>query len=796
MKRLRLSAALACAAALLAALPALAPASVQVGSSGWQWGNPLPQGNTLRSISFAGANGYAAGDFGTLLRTTDGGTTWSGLLERHLHQPHRGPGHRRRRASSPAGGCVARRSDDGGAHLHARGLHAGRVELQGAVRGRLVRQPRRPASSCSTDGTVLRTDNNGDTFAQKNPLPGTRAPGGGGDAGRRCASSPTRSASARPPTARSTAPPTARTRGASVSDTTRAVRSFFFLDANNGFAVGDGSLFLVTKDGGATWTPQGHRHPADQPALDLVRVADAVRHDHRAGDGARAHRRRRRHGAGSSRPRRTRSSPPASPRRRASPRAARTGATAVSDDAGLNFAPIGGRLSGTLLARARRRPDGHGLRAGRQRLAGQDDRRRQDVDARQRRDLRGRHRRRLPDGARRLRAGLVGRPVPHQRRRRHLEDARHRHDGAPVRSSPRRRRRPCILAGPTGLRRSTDSGDTFSAVKGKDVVEGQARRDRPRRQRALRLGLARPAALDRPRQDVDGAAQADGRTTSRPASSRSTSSTPRTATSWPRAARCGARPTRGKTWTSLPGVGTDKAYGIAFSLEDEGLPGHRSLRRRVAAARASCCKTTDSGATWHPQFVVSTPILGAGIAASTAAPTTCSAASRASCSPRPAATPARRSTLSVDDQAQEAQQAGGHHRHRQALARRGQRAGDRQLPAARARAAGSTRRSRPRPTARTRRAGACGKGTQPLRGPVGGRLPLQGRRLRRADREGRQVGEAHAARAGSATTGPPLAARGTIGIPCLGPMVGIWRVSQPIAGRELEAEALEDRARR
>src|SRR3954452_18083403 len=80
MKRLRLSAALACAAALLAALPALAPASVQVGSSGWQWGNPLPQGNTLRSISVAGANGYGAGDFGTLLRTTDGGTTWTGLL--------------------------------------------------------------------------------------------------------------------------------------------------------------------------------------------------------------------------------------------------------------------------------------------------------------------------------------------------------------------------------------------------------------------------------------------------------------------------------------------------------------------------------------------------------------------------------------------------------------------------------------------------------------------------------------------------------------------------------------------
>src|SRR5512132_430707 len=80
MMRLRLLGALACVAGVLGTLPAVAPASVQVGSSGWQWGNPLPQGNTLRSMSFAGATGYAAGDFGTLLRTSDGGSTWTGLL--------------------------------------------------------------------------------------------------------------------------------------------------------------------------------------------------------------------------------------------------------------------------------------------------------------------------------------------------------------------------------------------------------------------------------------------------------------------------------------------------------------------------------------------------------------------------------------------------------------------------------------------------------------------------------------------------------------------------------------------
>jgi hypothetical protein len=55
------------AACVLAAavLPVTAAASVQVGSSGWRWGNPLPQGNTLRAMSFApGGTGYAAGEFG------------------------------------------------------------------------------------------------------------------------------------------------------------------------------------------------------------------------------------------------------------------------------------------------------------------------------------------------------------------------------------------------------------------------------------------------------------------------------------------------------------------------------------------------------------------------------------------------------------------------------------------------------------------------------------------------------------------------------------------------------------
>src|SRR5687768_147509 len=58
--------------------PAWGQGEVTVGHSGWKWGNPQPQGNTLRTVEFAGGTGYAAGDYGTILRTTDG-LNWTGV---------------------------------------------------------------------------------------------------------------------------------------------------------------------------------------------------------------------------------------------------------------------------------------------------------------------------------------------------------------------------------------------------------------------------------------------------------------------------------------------------------------------------------------------------------------------------------------------------------------------------------------------------------------------------------------------------------------------------------------------
>jgi len=44
----------------------------------WTWQNPLPQGNILTSVFFTDLNhGCAVGEAGTIIKTTDGGTTWT-----------------------------------------------------------------------------------------------------------------------------------------------------------------------------------------------------------------------------------------------------------------------------------------------------------------------------------------------------------------------------------------------------------------------------------------------------------------------------------------------------------------------------------------------------------------------------------------------------------------------------------------------------------------------------------------------------------------------------------------------
>src|SRR5437762_2562921 len=45
--------------------------------SQWNWQTPLPQGNNLLHVQFVDTTvGWASGEYGTILRTTSGGSVW------------------------------------------------------------------------------------------------------------------------------------------------------------------------------------------------------------------------------------------------------------------------------------------------------------------------------------------------------------------------------------------------------------------------------------------------------------------------------------------------------------------------------------------------------------------------------------------------------------------------------------------------------------------------------------------------------------------------------------------------
>lgn len=104
------------AAAFTAALTLIAGASAGVNTphSGWYSGNPVLGPNDLYDLVCSESTCYASGGFGTLLKSTDAGASWRGIVTGLTI-----PLGRVRLAGSTerivvGGGCSLRRSDDGG----------------------------------------------------------------------------------------------------------------------------------------------------------------------------------------------------------------------------------------------------------------------------------------------------------------------------------------------------------------------------------------------------------------------------------------------------------------------------------------------------------------------------------------------------------------------------------------------------------------------------------------------------------------------------------------------------------
>lgn len=358
-------------ASLCAFLGAAAPASaapVSVGHSGWVWGDPRPQGNTLVAIDFVEGRGYAAGAFGTLLRTDDQGANWTGvstgLTDALSHV-------RMLDADTvlTGGRCALRRSDDGGESFTRLPWTSSDAKCPSKIASFFF-----PSSSTgylvTADGSVFRTADGGKTFSRRTAVPGTQAASGGPDSGKDPGSGqfiPTdihfvddstgiavttfqrggvgrifRTTDA----GNSWAELEVSSPGPDSNTSTLGLRALTFVSATIGYAVGDGTTLLRSADGGATWT-RGALTGAP-PSLQLSSIDCASATICLIGEESGARLLRTGDGGQTATPI-TPSTNPIFAAAFATPSVAvaigRRGATVTSGDSGVTWSPVGGAIA-------------------------------------------------------------------------------------------------------------------------------------------------------------------------------------------------------------------------------------------------------------------------------------------------------------------------------------------------------------------------------------------------------------------------------------------------------------------
>ena len=243
----------AIAPVLLAIAAPAAGATVTVGHSGWEWGNPSPQGRTLEALEFEGARGYAAGHFGTVLSTDDGGATWTGAAT-GLTVALTRLGLIDADSVVVGGECSLRRSDDGGQTFTRLPWTASDLRCSSKVAA--FDFPTDQAGYLALeDGSVLGTADGGRTWSRKTAIPGAG------------------SQSSRPTDVTFLTPDAGvaltlsgriyrTTDGAGswslVHEGSGGLNGLHFASTLVGYAVGTVGVVLRTVDGGLTWSSLGY----------------------------------------------------------------------------------------------------------------------------------------------------------------------------------------------------------------------------------------------------------------------------------------------------------------------------------------------------------------------------------------------------------------------------------------------------------------------------------------------------------------------------------------------------------
>jgi photosystem II stability/assembly factor-like uncharacterized protein len=261
--------------AMSSALVAMAGASastlaapVSVGHSGWTWGDPTPQGENLQNVVFAGARGYAVGDFGTVLRSDDGGNTWIGL-----------PSGTRSNLSlvqevEPnivvvGGGCAVRESTTAGASFQRLPVDESESKCASTVTSFSFLNASTGYIEQS-DGTILLTTDGGQTLTPKTSVPLNGATAGevafvspsigfaltGGSGGGRIY--------------RTTDGANSWTQ---VGSTPASLSAVTFVNAKTAYVVGANNTLMQSTDEGVTWHSLPLALPAGMPQLALTHIS-------------------------------------------------------------------------------------------------------------------------------------------------------------------------------------------------------------------------------------------------------------------------------------------------------------------------------------------------------------------------------------------------------------------------------------------------------------------------------------------------------------------------------------------
>jgi photosystem II stability/assembly factor-like uncharacterized protein len=586
-RKARFVALAALAAGALIPCSGVASAAVSSGHSGWSWGNPVPQGNDIQGLELIGNRGYAAGKFGTLLRTDDAGASWTGIATGITQDLARV-----RIIDSDslviAGGCALRRSDDAGQSFTRLPWTASDLNCPSAIVS--LSFPSDQVGYLSiANGTVFRTADGGKTWSRKTAVPGTPATGG--------SASPTDIFFTATDTGvvSTTAGQIYRTTDGAGSWTlvrthSQAFNGLFFVDANSGYAVGNASSVFKTIDGGATWTEK----QTGNLKLTSIRCADAATCLATVDSGDRVL--RTTDGADS-----FSSVTPSTDKIFAAAFASPTraiaagafGTTVVSNDAGATWSAVGGRLAATL-RRLRVTSSSLAFAPGRDGVLA-----------------------RTTDGG--ASWGVLGvstsqdvidASFPNQSVGYALDSAgsvlRTGNSGASwqILNTGTTAKPVAILAldpnnviliGPRGVRRSSDGGGEFSLVKGKAVakaslvdfdrvgsaifaygfkaliVSTNGGKSWKTVRRPARIGLE---AVDFVSRKAGFALTLDGRV-------------------WQ--SRNG-----GRKWREVSGIGNDSAFDLSFSSVRRGWA---AIREFGGAFRGYVLRTSDGGKTWRPQLV-------------------------------------------------------------------------------------------------------------------------------------------------------------------------------------------------